>query len=124
MRKWTSRILLLIIGAAITGGIGYFIKSIEVRESHKKKWLDLFININHQNIDADELKRNDFKMSYKDKSINSLGGIAVKLYNYNEISYDNIPLYVEITPEKGDTLHIIDPEAEGANRSEEHTSEL
>ncbi len=108
------------ISIAVVSGLIMLLITVSVNkrkenEDKKPRSLDSLIVVNYQNADMTEMQEKKIQILYDGKPINSYSQVSIKLYNFSDEAFKDVPVYIEIIPTDGDSLKAVEAEITGTN---------
>lgn len=92
----------------ISGAIGFGIHILQNRDDiqyiDNKSWLKF------QELDREQMFATGLHLTYEGEDINTFTSLNVNLYNYTNKNIENIEVFIEIIPQKGDSIRIVEEE--------------
>ncbi|HTJ50239.1 MAG TPA: hypothetical protein VL443_12330 [Cyclobacteriaceae bacterium] len=105
-------IVTLVIGTLL----GVYVTSRQGEQENKKRFLDYRYSVNSGIINVSEANvGNDIKVFYKDRLIDNLTTVNISIANFSDRDYENVPIYIDLSTETGDSLEIIRVNYAGQN---------
>lgn len=124
MKESIGKIIFIIIGGIITAAISFWFGGFQQKNFNQKRFFDIKTYVSHQILDKSELEEKKMQILYDGKQIYGVTNVRVDIYNYEDKSFENVPVIIEITPDKGDSLQIVDVTVFGENGREEMITPL
>lgn len=108
--------IVMLVAGSVTG---WLIKKDQDKRAREIRYVDLETNINTNIIGRPAEIEQKLEIMLDGKPINNLTQVEVKVFNLNDQDFKNIPIYIELTPEEGDSLNIISTDVSGSNSTRE-----
>ena len=122
MRNFFNKNLGGIILVLFSALIGYAVNAVKESSSNKKRYIDCWKNVSYSNINKSDLVEKNIQILINGKPVNNLSSIDVKLYNFSDKNFADIPVYIELIPAKGDSLQLIEEDVDGIGKNIESMS--
>jgi hypothetical protein len=109
--KLIGSVLPLIVGTAL----GALAQSCRTHADNQTRYLDVRWHVNAELFDRPHVDaRHDLTVLLDSKKIDNLSSVNVQLYNFSDLDFDNIPLFVDIQSSEA-ALELIQADVVGAN---------
>jgi hypothetical protein len=111
IKKISPQLLLVIFSAVVT----YMVTNYKEKSSNQFKHFDRSTIIGYINTEKTELEDRKLQIVFNGKAIKSFSNSRIQIFNYTDKDYVNVPIYVEIIPQEGDSLQISQEKIFGGN---------
>lgn len=108
MKNYLEKIIPGLVIAIFGATIGFYLSNIKDRALNQEKDVDVYQNVAFTSFPKSDMDEHNLKMLYNGKSIYGLSTIDVELYNYSDLPINDLKAYIEIKPQDGDTLKLMD----------------
>lgn len=110
MKKFSEKILIPLFVALLSAIGSLIFQSYRDNNENRLRYFDKWTDITQYNIKEAALKKAGIKLLYNDAPLYNYSTIKIQLYNYTGRDYDHVPVYIEITPQDGDSLKMLNAE--------------
>lgn len=112
-----SKILIQIIAGMIILAIatvaGIYVEKFSTKNSNRIRYLDFKVD-NSNLLSAPAIQGQHLKILLGEKPINNLHQLTVKLFNFSDVDYENIPVYLELLPNNNEKFNVVSVKAVGS----------
>lgn len=102
-------IAVLVVGTVV----GIYVEKYNQEESGKIRYLDYKINTSSL-LNKPVIQGKTLDVLLDGKPIKKLSQLEISIYNNSDRDYENVPLFLELTPEEGESFSLVATEAVGA----------
>jgi|GEM_PF-4350133 len=105
MRDLLSKIIVVLFTTALSFLAGIAGYKYTQGDKYTNRKFDLLVIPKHE--DYAELEENKVQITYGGKPIHGYNDVTIKLYNFQDMWFQDVPVYLEVTPESGDSIKMI-----------------
>jgi hypothetical protein len=122
MKDFFYKILIALVSTVISVAVTAYVYKQQKKET--VNYIDSYVGIQHQEFDGSKLRKAGFSFTYNEEEIEAYSLVNISLFNYTQINLEDFRIVVEITPEKGDSINIIEASAGDADDQTEGIKEI
>lgn len=111
--KILIQIIVGLIVLAIATVAGIYVEKFSIKNSNRIRHLDFKID-NSNLLSVPAIQGQHLNVLLGEKPIKNLHQLTVKLFNFSDIDYENIPVYLELLPNSSEKFNVVAVEAVGS----------
>ncbi len=111
MRKTAFSIFLVVL----SGSVGFLLNYISENFKKEGKYIDT--EVFYSNLS--KITSHDIKIKFDTTTIENLYRVDVQVYNFNDVDFDNIPIYIELFGNQDGVTKVLSEEAWGVDGNKE-----
>lgn len=122
--KLIGQLAVSIIILALGTGVGIIVQQYRDEQSSQIRYLDREIFTNESIFSRPYILNKNLEISLDGKPIKNLSRVVVSVYNLSDRDFEQVPVYIDLEPSKGEKIEVVGEEALGANDLPEGISRL
>ena len=108
-------IIQIVIGSILLV-IGAIVNQFFIDYNDRIRYLERRTEISEGILSRTPISKDDISIKYKEEILNDISFISVKLYNFSDKDFEDIPVYIDLNPVSKSSVEVLVEYASGAKR--------
>jgi len=97
MKRNSIKILTSVATLLVGGFIGFYFDQLKSEKDNSMQYFDVQVETTKNVLKAPSVASDEVKIIWKSDQIKSISSLSIKIYNFSNHDYENLPIYIPET---------------------------